>query len=98
MTSTLPTEAYEPGLPISTALSEAQPDSLQELFSRDHFGLSLTPVDFEVRIDEMRRQRDRLVEADLECQRLAKAKAEAKKARRKASRTITTATLAEFGL
>jgi len=89
----------EAELPISTALSEAQPDSLQELFSRDPFGLVLTPLDFEARIDEMRRQRDRLVEADLERQRLVETKAEAKKTRRKrAAHTITTATLAEFGL
>ena len=91
-----------PSLPISSALSEARPDSLQELFSRDPFGLSLMPVDFEVRIDEMRRQRDRLVEGDLKRQRLKEAKmeakAQAKKARRGAAQTISTATLAEFGL
>jgi hypothetical protein len=60
------------------------------------------PVDFEVRIDEMRRQRDRLVEGDLKRQRLKEAKmeakAQAKKARRGAAQTISTATLAEFGL
>jgi hypothetical protein len=97
VTSTLPTGSEEAELRISTALSKAQPNSLRELFSRDPFGLVLT--DFEARIDEMRRVRECLVEADLECQRLAEAKAEAKKARRKRSAAaITEATLAELGL
>ena len=47
-----------PDLPISTALSEAKPDSLQDLFARDP--TLLTDADLDRIISEIREQRDRI--------------------------------------
>jgi len=51
-------------LPTSTALAEATPDSLSELFSRDPEWLANHPEDLDKIIAALRLQRERLMAAE----------------------------------